>query len=697
MGILKQPTWWEDASEASPPAQWEAGAYPVTVDFAPPERGEFTGTIKFPLGTPILLSATSTPGTPGDPDFGDVVLLLHNDTSGFVDSSSYARTMTNYGSQVGFDTGIKKFGAGSANFNFGVATLWADGDGAGLDFSTGDWTIEMSVYFNSGHAGFTRPVIRKGVPGIGANEPFFIYVDGAGHIFASGIVFGGGTAYNIDGGDISAYYDTFATVELDRHGSTITLRINGVTVGTPATFAGTLIHDAGDHLQIGGREAVGVNLGGNIDEIRITNGVARYTTDYTPDVIAFYNQLPIPPVPGSVPGGFAEDTPYYVVPSGDVNPLTFALAATLGGVPIVATDAGVNVVATDGRYTFLSADTQISYSGDIQTPITLTLTGTVRLAYQTIVQAGTGTLQFEYNIGAGAVDIPLTNTTGAVGILSVCLDGATQFVWGLKSGSTGATVAFQEGPGDTTYGNGGVNFNCSCPDENDFQTLAQLRRRMMVRLGFASTADNPPPGMADLLTDFLQSAQRNLFKKYPARFTRRFFKWDMTQGTRFYGVKGNTDDTYRNLRADFTKGVEWSGIQDSKGTWTPIYEGIQPELYTMVTQLGRPVRYELRECIEVFPAPDGPYSLWLKAHIGLQAFTADGDETTIDSEVVFLHALAVAKAHYGQADANTVQAMALAYLGELTAGTHLNKRYIPGAHPQMPIVKPALIQFQDGS
>lgn len=692
MGILKQPTWWEDASEASPPAQWEAGSYPVTVDFATAKRGEFTGTIKFPLGTPIELSATSTPGTPGDPYFNNVVLLMHCDVAApYIDSSSYAHTIISYGGagNTPLDTVIKEFGAGSATFPSGGSTLYPSVDAPEFDFSTGDWTVEAWVTPNVGHDGAgNRPILNKRQPSIADQPPYDIRLNSTNNIVVHGN--GPSTSYLITGPVLPS--GVGAVIELDRHGNTITLRVNGVTAGT-ATISGALGNPAYP-VWIGGMEAEGNNFGGNIDEVRLTKGVARYTSDYTPSVVAFYNQLPTPDVPGIIPGGFVADTAYYVVPSGDVNPLTFALAATPGGVPIIATNAGGNVVATDERYTFLSADTQIAYGGTIATAATLTLSGTVRLAYQVVNHATAGTLAFEYDLGAGPVDVPLTNTTGAVGLLSVCLEDATQFVWGLKSGSTAAIVAFQEGPADSTYGN--VNFNCSCPFDENFETLAALRRRMMVRLGFASTADNPPPGMADLLKDFLQSAQRTLYKKYPARFTRRFFKWDMQQGTRFYGIASNTDDPYRNLRADFTKGVEWSGIQDPKNTWTPIFEGIVPELYTMVTQLGRPVRYEVRECIEVFPAPDGPYELWLKAHIALQPFTADGDETTIDSEVVFLHALAVAKAHYGQADANAVQAMANAYLGELCAGTHLNKRYVPGQKPQMPIVKPALIQFQNG-
>lgn len=681
MGILKQPTWWEDAEESIPPHQWEAASYPVTVEADAGERGEFTGTIKFPLGTPIELSSTTTPG---DAYFANVSLLLHMDGSGFVDSSSYNNVMTNNGT-VTYDTSIKKFGTGSAHFQFGPSSLTTP-SGPQFDLSTGDWTIEAWVRFDSGYPGTQpNPIIRKMN---GSHHAFNINVDASGHLIASGTDINGTPVYTLDGGVLAT--DVFVYVELDRHGNVFTLRVNGVTAATATSSA--VLDSNSQPVLVGGNQPVSSDpFHGWIDELRVTKGIARYTMDFTPPTAAF---LSSPPIIGVLPGGFDTSTVYYVAPSGDVNPLTFALAKTVGGVPLVATSVGVNVVVTDERYTFLSADTQIAYGGDLATPASLTLSGTARFAYQVITHASAGTLQFEYDIGNGPVDINLTNTDGAIGLLSICLEDATQLVWGLKSGSTGAIVAFQEGPADSTYGN--VNFNCSCPFDENFETLAALRRRMMIRLGFAATADNPPPGMALLINDFLQTAQKTLYKKYPARFTRRFFKWDMQQGTRFYGVSSNTDDPYRNLRADFTKGVEWSGIEDPKATWTPIFEGIVPELYTMVAQLGRPVRYEIRECIEVFPAPDGPYTLWLKAHIALQPFASDGDETTIDSEAVFLRALALGKAHYGQVDSNATQQMADAYVGELCAGTHLNKTYIPGAHPQMPIVKPALIQFQNG-
>jgi beta-lactam-binding protein with PASTA domain len=184
---------------------------------------------------------------------------------------------------VPLDTVIFKFGPGSAKFPFGTSTLQTTG-GSEFDFSTGDWTVEGSIYLTSGHAGFTRPIIWYTD---GFNYPFWLYVDPSGHLIAHGTTSLGGAAYGFDGGDMSAYYDSWVDVELDRTGDTFTLRINGVTAAS-STNPGVVLNAAtGGEMQIGGQAAIGNNLGGNEDEIRITNQYSRYLTDYTPAVAPF--------------------------------------------------------------------------------------------------------------------------------------------------------------------------------------------------------------------------------------------------------------------------------------------------------------------------------------------------------------------------------------------------------------------------
>jgi hypothetical protein len=236
------------------------------------------------------------------------------------------------------------------------------------------------------------------------------------------------------------------------------------------------------------------------------------------------------------------------------------------------------------------------------------------------------------------------------------------------------------------------NFNATC-DEGfyDAETLAGLRYDILVRLGYAAQAANPPPGMADLIDNFLKRGQAYLYRRYKALHTARFFSWTTTVGERFYGLRDNIDDCAKKL--DPSKILEvW--IEDSNGAWLPVHRGINPGCYTSASENGLPARYDVRQMIEVFPAPDAEYTLWVKGHFGLMRFTEDTDICTLDSELVFLWALANAKNHYGHADAQDIAAQAQVMLRELVAASHGNARYIPGAEPLPAATRPLFIDLE---
>lgn len=230
------------------------------------------------------------------------------------------------------------------------------------------------------------------------------------------------------------------------------------------------------------------------------------------------------------------------------------------------------------------------------------------------------------------------------------------------------------------------NFNCECDDPNPSRTLAELRTELMRRAGMSAMTANPPPGMTELLNSFLQSSQRMLYRQYPVLRTERFFTWDMVQGTRFYDLDANRDVCTKKLDARM---LSWVGISDGCDEWRPLVCGIPPECYQTADQQGVPYRYEIRQCIEVWPAPDSDvYKLRIKGDFGLEPFEADEDQCTIDDEAVFLHALARLKAHQGDPDARNYQQDAMDYIGYLTAGAHLTRRYVPGECPEPPLPKP---------
>ena len=150
--------------------------------------------------------------------------------------------------------------------------------------------------------------------------------------------------------------------------------------------------------------------------------------------------------------------------------------------------------------------------------------------------------------------------------------------------------------------------------------MSDLQSRILVRLGFANQASNPPPGMAALVQDFLMSAQTFLYKRYMQLHTKRFFRWKINPGQRFYSLKDNDENVLEGVTMDPNKTIEWCGIQDSRNVWYPMIQGIPPQLYTMITKPWRPARYELRGAIEIYPVPDQTYWLWVRAHFGLMSF-----------------------------------------------------------------------------
>lgn len=244
-----------------------------------------------------------------------------------------------------------------------------------------------------------------------------------------------------------------------------------------------------------------------------------------------------------------------------------------------------------------------------------------------------------------------------------------------------------------------ADFNCDCVDSNENETLGQLRTRMMRRLGYSAQATNPPPGMAELLDDFLRDAQEQLYLKNPSLRTERLYRWTMVPGISYYGIRDNDGDTEfsdidcgKHLN-DRGYRITWVGLEDLNNMWMPMRCGIDPSFYTTAAQQGLPTLYEIRSCIEVFPVPNAAYKLWIKGQMGLEPFVATSDKTTISSDLVFAWALADAKAFYGQKDAARTSDSAREMLGDYIAGNHLTRRYVPNTYQLPPAVEPVMVDF----
>jgi len=217
-----------------------------------------------------------------DPDFSNVSLLLHGDgTNGsttIVDSSSDSKSVTAIG-DAQISTTDPKFGTGS---------IFLDG--------TGDWlTTPSDVDFAFGTADFTvegwlKPATVTAADRIlldtrvlPPDSGIVLFIDPSGRLNS----FQGGSLRANSGSLLltSNIWQHFAYV---RASSVLYVYINGVLGGSAAlstdlTSPGT--------VRIGVRQDDTLPYSGYIDDLRITKGVARYTSNFTPPTEAFFPNL----------------------------------------------------------------------------------------------------------------------------------------------------------------------------------------------------------------------------------------------------------------------------------------------------------------------------------------------------------------------------------------------------------------------
>lgn len=201
-------------------------------------------------------------GGGSDPDFASVSLLIHcdgtNGSTTFTDNSSIGHTVTaNGNAQV--STSSPKFGTGSLLLD-GSGDNLTVADNAAFDFGTGDFTIEFWIKWTSttGYQvaydhGYTGGIALE--TGNGAGR-FVLYLGGASVCTESSSL---GTG-------------TWGFYQIVRSGTTVTIYRDGVSTAS-GTSSANLAPSATLYLGSYSSGAYGIN--GNMDDIRITKGVAR--------------------------------------------------------------------------------------------------------------------------------------------------------------------------------------------------------------------------------------------------------------------------------------------------------------------------------------------------------------------------------------------------------------------------------------
>lgn len=214
-------------------------------------------------------------GGGSDPYFADVVLLCHFDVD-MSDSSSFGTVMNAHSTSINTTGGVPKFGAGCLDCGHfgGYAVSNVIGSGDPLDLSTGDYTIEGWINATSpnGDAIF-------GTGGYFGSTPMTATCNSSHNLQALvDNVFVAATAGAFTGA-------TYHHLAITRASNMVTGWLDGVG-GTPVAV--TPLSWVGAVFGLGGTAAMGgANYFGTMDEIRVTKGVARYTSNFTPPSAAF--------------------------------------------------------------------------------------------------------------------------------------------------------------------------------------------------------------------------------------------------------------------------------------------------------------------------------------------------------------------------------------------------------------------------
>ncbi len=201
-------------------------------------------------------------------------------------------------------------------------------------------------------------------------------------------------------------------------------------------------------------------------------------------------------------------------------------------------------------------------------------------------------------------------------------------------------------------------------------TLGALTTRVARRLGFAAQG-TALTVVEPIIEDFLQSAQAQVLLDFGDFARRKVDEAGLTtaDGQAFYDIPDDMDPLKLHDVA-----VQIGGAFDS------LTEGIPSHLRSY-NPSGWPQRYALRHGttgqlqFELWPVPTAIYPILLDYTLRETDFASKTDVASVNGELLFLHALASAKAHYGQADASVPMGQYDAHKAKYRAAMHSNRRY----------------------
>jgi hypothetical protein len=204
-------------------------------------------------------------------------VLLNNMTSAGVYDAAMMTTMETVG-DAKLSTAVSKFGGSSMSFD-GTGDYAVQPTNINFGYGTGDFTIEFWLYMNSISADQT---IFSNLTSDTSVNPHIYYASGGGIRYFTG------SSNRITGSTLSI--NTWYHIAVCRASGSTRMFINGTQTGSTYTDAnnyGTTAPLGIATYWVSGSPATASTLNGYIDDLRVTKGYARYTSNFTAPTSAF--------------------------------------------------------------------------------------------------------------------------------------------------------------------------------------------------------------------------------------------------------------------------------------------------------------------------------------------------------------------------------------------------------------------------
>ena len=172
-------------------------------------------------------------------------------------------------------------------------------------------------------------------------------------------------------------------------------------------------------------------------------------------------------------------------------------------------------------------------------------------------------------------------------------------------------------------------------------TLGSMMTELKARLGFVTHGASSKL-IDPLLKSFLQEGHEYVYEQLGAPLLKKRTTIMLQKGSKLYDCHNDIED--ENFEPAM---IESICVYDTETSFNELRQGITELMRCGDITPTVPERYDILDGqIELWPTPDDAYRMVVIYRPGLTRFTQPADHACVPSRLVFLYALASAKAHY---------------------------------------------------